>query len=160
MLVACIPGLLRLEIRPMITGLFIDLVNSTGLHQDPRLGRTQPERDRAFETHLKAPYDEAVALAVREAGGWIVNPAGDGWCCALPEPQEAVLCALVLQHRLQRRLADTPVGPVLARVGLHVGSSGTQPRHYIHDAGNGRIVSVKLDYHATERVSLGGASRP
>ena len=36
-----------------------------------------------------------------------------------------------------------------AYVGVH-----TDRRLFIHDAGNGRIVSVKLDYHATERVPL------
>ncbi|MDP7254605.1 MAG: hypothetical protein QGF00_33725, partial [Planctomycetota bacterium] len=37
-----------------------------------------------------------------------------------------------------------------AYVGIH-----TDRRLFIHDAGNGRILSVKLDYHETERRALG-----
>jgi hypothetical protein len=36
-----------------------------------------------------------------------------------------------------------------AYVGVH-----TDRRLFIHDAGNGRVLSVKLDYHATEKVAL------
>ena len=68
---------------PVVAGLFIDLVNSTALHRDERLGRNQPARDAAFGKHIKRPFDAAVEVAVKQAGGWIVNPAGDAWCCAL-----------------------------------------------------------------------------
>jgi hypothetical protein len=42
-----------------------------------------------------------------------------------------------------------------AYLGVH-----TDRRLFIHDAGNSRIVSVKLDYHATQTVRLVGLAKP
>ena len=120
----------------VITGLFIDICDSTALHNDPRLGRDESTRAKRFAETIKAPFDRIVDEVMDEAGGWMVNPAGDGWCCGLLDPQKAVQAALVIQARLKSALMSTPVGLVEARIGLHCAPVSAAATDYIHQAGN------------------------
>ena len=60
-----------------------------------------------------------------------------------------------------RKLLRRPIGGDevalfhAAYLGVH-----TDRRLFIHDAGNGRILSVTLGYHATEKVALKDAAAP
>ena len=120
----------------VITGLFIDICDSTALHNDPRLGRDEATRGARLAETIKRPFDEIVDEVIRQAGGWMVNPAGDGWCCGLLDPQKAVQAAVVIQARLKSALTSTPVGSVEARIGLHCAPISTTAPDYIHQAGN------------------------
>lgn len=120
-----------------ITGVFVDMVSSTGLQNDSALGRTSAERAAEFRQTLKNPFDRLVAYCAALEEGRAVNMAGDGWCYAFRDPQRAVLCALHIHWCLATGPIQTPHGALQARIGLHTESIPANALDYIHQAGNG-----------------------
>ena len=122
----------------VLTGMILDWAGSTRLHEDHRLGGTSADRAATIRQQVKKPFDDLVRQILDEARGEWVHTTGDGACCVFEDPQQAVLCALVFQWRLQHRPIPIPGGVVQARIGLH-----TEPipgdairDQYIHQAGN------------------------
>jgi class 3 adenylate cyclase len=110
--------------------MFTDMVDSTrmkGLIE----GETSGRRDTYFRSHIKEPHDAVVLACVYEAGGYIVNPTGDGFCITFVDAEEAVLCALRIQQHLTQHPISTPLGNLQIRIGLHTGIAGPSGDDYI-----------------------------
>jgi class 3 adenylate cyclase len=114
----------------IITTMFTDIVDSTrikGLME----GETSARRDLSFRVTIKEPHDAVVLACVREAGGYVVNPTGDGFCTTFVDAEEAVLCALRIQRHLEAHPIATPLGDLQIRIGLHTGIAGPSGDDYI-----------------------------
>jgi class 3 adenylate cyclase len=110
--------------------MFTDMVDSTrikGLIE----GETSGRRDSYFRSHIKEPHDAVILACVYEAGGYIVNPTGDGFCITFVDAEEAVLCALRIQQHLAQHPIRTPLGDLQIRIGLHTGIAGPSGDDYI-----------------------------
>ncbi|RYG63459.1 adenylate/guanylate cyclase domain-containing protein, partial [bacterium] len=114
----------------IITSMFTDMVESTrikGLIE----GETSARRDHFFRVNIKEPHDDVVLACVRESGGYVVNPTGDGFCITFVDAEEAVLCALRIQRHLEAHPIKTPLGDLQIRIGLHTGIAGPTGDDYI-----------------------------
>src|SRR5207344_897993 len=108
--------------RKLVTALFVDIINSTGLEQD-----LDPEEARAI-------IDPALGLmidSVRRYDGHVVQSTGDGIFALFgapvaheDHPQRALYAALRLQEELKRysdRMRQEGRLPLQARVGVNTG---------------------------------------
>jgi class 3 adenylate cyclase len=114
----------------VITAMFTDIVDSTrvkGLME----GETSGRRDSNFRENIKEPHDRIVLASAHQAGGYVVNPTGDGYCITFVDAEEAVLCALRIQRHLQENPIKTPLGDLQIRIGLHTGIAGPTGEDYI-----------------------------
>ncbi len=114
----------------VITAMFTDIVDSTRI-KSMMEGETSARRDSQFRQSIKEPHDAIVLGWVRQAGGYIVNPTGDGFCITFVDAEEAVLCALRIQRQLEEQPISTPVGALKIRIGLHTGIAGASGDDYI-----------------------------
>ena len=80
----------------IITAMFTDIVESTRI-KGQMAGETSARRDTRYRQEIKEPHDAIVLSCVSDAGGYIVNPTGDGFCITFVDAEEAVLCALRIQ---------------------------------------------------------------
>lgn len=102
-----------------VTFLFTDLTDST------QLWEAHPE---AMQEAL-ARHDELLEQAIDDHQGWIVKTTGDGIHAAFASPVDAVSAAIEGQKRLQaEEWGET--GPLLVRMGLHVGDSQLREGDY------------------------------
>jgi class 3 adenylate cyclase len=115
-----------------LTAMFTDIVDSTRL-KSLMAGDTEGRRDAAFRATIKDLHDKRVLAAVRHAGGRKVKSTGDGFLFAFTDAEEAVLCALQIQHSFRHEPIRTPAGPLQLRIGLHTGTA--QPTGHDYDAG-------------------------
>lgn len=110
--------------------MFTDIVESTRIKSLVD-GETSARRDHNFRVSIKEPHDAVVLACVAEAGGYIVNPTGDGFCITFVDAEEAVLCALRIQRHFEAHPIDTPLGDLKIRIGLHTGIAGPTGDDYI-----------------------------
>lgn len=104
----------------MLTAMFTDIVDSTRL-KGLMAADTEGRRDTIFRSAVKEPHDKRVLGCVRSSGGRKVKSTGDGYLFAFTDAEEAVLCALAIQHSLGADPIVTPLGPLQLRIGLHTG---------------------------------------
>src|SRR4029079_1701565 len=108
--------------RKLVTALFVDIINSTGLEQD-----LDPEEARA----LVDPVLGLMIDAVRRYDGYVVQSTGDGIFALFgapvaheDHPQRSLYAALRLQEEI-RRLADRlriqGRAPIQIRAGVNTG---------------------------------------
>jgi class 3 adenylate cyclase len=110
--------------------MFTDIVNSTKLKGEMP-GVTSLERDQEFKTQIKDPHDRIILGCVRQAGGYKINPTGDGYFISFQDAEKAVLCALRIQKELLAAAIQTPHGPLEVRIGLHTGQAEWRSGDYI-----------------------------
>jgi class 3 adenylate cyclase/tetratricopeptide (TPR) repeat protein len=114
--------------RKLVTALFVDIINSTGLEQD-----MDPEEARAI-------IDPALRLmidAVRRYDGYVVQSTGDGIFALFgapvaheDHPQRSLYAALRLQdeiRRLSNRLRTEGRRPIQIRAGVNTGEVVVRP---------------------------------
>lgn len=107
------PDLARVTRDGNVAILFSDIEESTALNE--RIG------DRAW-VKLIAKHDNMVQRTVHQHGGYVVKSQGDGFMIAFAQAEQAVRCAIDVQHALQggRR---KPRHPIQVRIGIHMGRS-------------------------------------
>ncbi|KUI37182.1 cyclase [Mycobacterium sp. IS-1496] len=103
------PDLARLAPNGRVTIMFSDIEDSTALNN--RIG------DRAW-ARLIGRHARSVERHVKDHEGHVVKSQGDGFMVAFASPENAVRCAIALQHSLRRR----PNG-IRVRIGIHTGKS-------------------------------------
>lgn len=108
------PDLARLTPDGHVVVLFSDIEESTALNE--RIG------DRAW-VKLIARHDDMVHRLVDEQCGHVVKSQGDGFMIAFAQPEQAVRCAIGIQHALQPRRGRKPQHPIKVRIGIHMGRS-------------------------------------
>lgn len=108
------PDLARLTPNGHVVVLFTDIEGSTALNE--RIG------DRAW-VKLIARHDEMVQRLVAQHSGHVVKSQGDGFMIAFAQPDQAVRCALAIQHALQSRRGRKSQQPIRVRIGVHMGRS-------------------------------------
>jgi adenylate cyclase len=114
--------------RKLVTALFVDIINSTGLEQD-----LDPEEARAI-------VDPALRLmidAVRRYDGYVVQSTGDGIFALFgapvaheDHPQRSLYAALRLQDEIRRlgdRLRTEGRQPIEIRAGVNTGEVVVRP---------------------------------
>jgi class 3 adenylate cyclase len=114
----------------VVTAMFTDIVDSTRL-KGLMEGDTSARRDARFRLEIKDAHDAIILTCAREAGGYLVNPTGDGFCFTFVDAEEAVLCALRIQKNLQLQPIATPLGVLQVRIGLHTGMADPSGGDYI-----------------------------
>ena len=112
-----------------LTAMFTDIVDSTRL-KSAMPADTDGRRDAAFRATVKEPHDKRVLAAVKHAGGRKVKSTGDGFLFAFTDAEEAVLCALAIQHSFRDDPIATPLGPLQLRIGLHTGTAQATGHDY------------------------------
>jgi len=108
------PDLARLTPNGHVVVLFTDIEGSTALNE--RIG------DRAW-VKLIARHDEMVQRLVAQHSGHVVKSQGDGFMIAFAQPEQAVRCAIDIQHALTSRRGRKPQHPIRVRIGVHMGRS-------------------------------------
>ncbi len=108
------PDLARLTPNGHVVVLFTDIEGSTALNE--RIG------DRAW-VKLVARHDEMVQRLVAQHCGHVVKSQGDGFMIAFAQPEQAVRCAIDIQHALASRRGRKPQHPIRVRIGVHMGRS-------------------------------------
>lgn len=108
------PDLARLTPNGHVVVLFTDIEGSTALNE--RIG------DRAW-VKLIARHDEMVQRLVAQHSGHVVKSQGDGFMIAFAQPDQAVRCAIDVQHALASRRGRKPQHPIRVRIGVHMGRS-------------------------------------
>lgn len=108
------PDLARLTPNGHVVVLFTDIEGSTALNE--RIG------DRAW-VKLIARHDEMVQRLVAQHCGHVVKSQGDGFMIAFAQPEQAVRCAIDIQHALASRRGRKPQHPIRVRIGVHMGRS-------------------------------------
>ncbi|KLO31432.1 cyclase [Mycolicibacter heraklionensis] len=108
------PDLARLTPNGHVVVLFTDIEGSTALNE--RIG------DRAW-VKLIARHDEMVQRLVAQHSGHVVKSQGDGFMIAFAQPDQAVRCAIDIQHALASRRGRKPQHPIRVRIGVHMGRS-------------------------------------
>ncbi|OBJ28319.1 adenylate/guanylate cyclase domain-containing protein [Mycolicibacter heraklionensis] len=108
------PDLARLTPNGHVVVLFTDIEESTALNE--RIG------DRAW-VKLIARHDEMVQRLVTQHAGHVVKSQGDGFMIAFAQPEQAVRCAIDIQHALASRRGRKPQHPIRVRIGVHMGRS-------------------------------------
>jgi class 3 adenylate cyclase len=114
----------------IITAMFTDMVDSSrikGLME----GETSARRDQSFRVNIQEPHNAVILACVREAGGHVIHPNGDGFCITFIDAEEAVLCALRIQRHFEAYPISTPLGDLQVRIGLHTGMAGPSVGDYI-----------------------------
>jgi class 3 adenylate cyclase len=102
--------------RKLVTALFVDIINSTGLEQD-----LDPEEARA----IVDPVLQLMIDSVRRYDGYVVQSTGDGIFALFgapvaheDHPQRSLYAALRLQEEIRRlgeRLSRSELGLTLAK---------------------------------------------
>ena len=108
------PDLARLTPNGHVVVLFTDIEGSTALNE--RIG------DRAW-VKLIARHDEMVQRLVAQHSGHVVKSQGDSFMIAFAQPEQAVRCAIDIQHALTSRRGRKPQHPIRVRIGVHMGRS-------------------------------------
>lgn len=103
------PDLARLAPDGRVAIMFSDIEDSTALNN--KIG------DRAW-ARLIGRHARSVQRFVDDHDGHVVKSQGDGFMVAFAAPENAVRCAIALQHALRRR----PSG-IRVRIGIHTGKS-------------------------------------
>ena len=106
---------------PLLTILFVDVVESTATKQAVSLGRDSRERDHAYLEQVQSPYFALVRQCCEAHSGKEVTTMGDAFYLTFEDPVEAVRCSVQVQKRLSESPISTPLGPLRVRIGIHSG---------------------------------------
>ncbi|MDX1436533.1 MAG: adenylate/guanylate cyclase domain-containing protein [Anaerolineales bacterium] len=98
---------------PLLTFLFTDLENSTGLWQ---------QAPAAMQDAL-ARHDAITQAAVKDHNGRIVKTTGDGLHAVFDSAADGVTAAIAMQLALVGQDWPAETGPLKVRIGLHTGES-------------------------------------
>src|SRR6201996_5133319 len=108
------PDLARVTPDGRVVILFSDIEESTALNE--RIG------DRAW-VKLISSHDKLVSGLVKRRSGHVVKSQGDGFMIAFARAQEAVHCAIDLQHALRKDAKRKRHEEIRVRIGIHMGRS-------------------------------------
>jgi adenylate cyclase len=108
------PDLARITGDGKVAILFSDIEESTALNE--RVG------DRAF-VRLIGQHDKMVRKLVKQRGGHVVKSQGDGFMIAFGQAEQAVRCAVDIQHALHKDAQRRRHKGIRVRIGIHVGRS-------------------------------------
>ncbi|MDT5145747.1 MAG: hypothetical protein QOC58_392 [Mycobacterium sp.] len=108
------PDLARVTPDGRVVILFSDIEESTALNE--RIG------DRAW-VKLIGAHDKLVQRLVHRHGGHVVKSQGDGFMIAFSRAEEAVRCAIDLQHALSKDAKRARHNELRVRIGIHMGRS-------------------------------------
>jgi adenylate cyclase len=108
------PDLARVTPDGRVVILFSDIEESTALNE--RIG------DRAW-VKLIGAHDKLVQRLVHRHGGHVVKSQGDGFMIAFSRAEEAVRCAIDLQHALTNDAKRARHNELRVRIGIHMGRS-------------------------------------
>jgi class 3 adenylate cyclase len=108
------PDLARVTPDGRVVILFSDIEESTALNE--RIG------DRAW-VRLISSHDKMVGSLVQRHSGHVVKSQGDGFMIAFARAEQAVRCAVDLQHALHRDAKRKRHEEIRVRIGIHMGRS-------------------------------------
>jgi adenylate cyclase len=108
------PDLARVTPDGRVVIMFSDIEESTALNE--RIG------DRAW-VRLISSHDKLVEGLVKRHSGHVVKSQGDGFMIAFARPEQAVRCAIDLQHALRRDAKRKRHAEIRVRIGIHMGRS-------------------------------------
>lgn len=108
------PDLARVTPDGRVVIVFSDIEESTALNE--RIG------DRAW-VKLIGSHDKLVQKLVQRHEGHVVKSQGDGFMIAFSRAEEAVRCAIDLQHAVREDGKRKPHNAILVRIGIHMGRS-------------------------------------
>ncbi len=108
------PDLARVTPDGRVVVLFSDIEESTALNE--RIG------DRAW-VKLIDEHDKLVRKLVKNRGGHVVKSQGDGFMIAFSQAEQAVRCAIDIQHALQIGAKRRRRNGFRVRIGIHMGRS-------------------------------------
>ncbi|HEY0225235.1 MAG TPA: adenylate/guanylate cyclase domain-containing protein [Mycobacterium sp.] len=108
------PDLARVTPDGRVVIVFSDIEESTALNE--RIG------DRAF-VKLISSHDKLVSELVKRRSGHVVKSQGDGFMIAFARAEEAVHCAIDLQHELRKDAKRKRHEEIRVRIGIHMGRS-------------------------------------
>ena len=108
------PDLARVTPDGRVVILFSDIEESTALNE--RIG------DRAW-VKLIGSHDKLVQKLVQRHEGHVVKSQGDGFMIAFSRAEEAVRCAVDLQHALHKDGKRRRHNEIRVRIGIHMGRS-------------------------------------
>ncbi len=108
------PDLARVTPDGRVVILFSDIEESTALNE--RIG------DRAW-VRLISSHDKLVQRLVHRHEGHVVKSQGDGFMIAFSRAEEAVRCAVDLQHELRKDAKRKRHNEIRIRIGIHMGRS-------------------------------------
>ncbi len=108
------PDLARVTADGKVAILFSDIEESTAL--DERVG------DRAW-VKLIGEHDKMVRKLVKQRSGHVVKSQGDGFMIAFAQAEQAVRCAVDIQHALQKDAQRKRRNGIRVRIGIHLGRS-------------------------------------
>ncbi len=119
-----------------VTFLFTDIEGSTPLWE------SQPEHMRvALEVH-----NAAVLAAVASHGGQVFKVVGDAFNVAFSEPAQAIAASVEAQRRL-RAAAWGQLGPLRARMGMHLGPAEIRQGEYVSSHTFNRVSRIMSAGH-------------
>lgn len=108
------PDLARVTPDGRVVILFSDIEESTALNE--RIG------DRAW-VRLISSHDKLVGSLVQRRSGHVVKSQGDGFMIAFARAEQAVRCAVDIQHALHRDAKRKRHAEIRVRIGIHMGRS-------------------------------------
>jgi len=108
------PDLARVTPDGRVVILFSDIEESTALNE--RIG------DKAW-VKLIGSHDKLVHGLVQRRSGHVVKSQGDGFMIAFARAEQAVRCAIDLQHALHQDAKHKRYGEIRVRIGVHMGRS-------------------------------------
>ncbi|MFB2880058.1 COP23 domain-containing protein [Floridanema aerugineum] len=109
----------------MVVMVFTDLVNSTAIIKQLYHGDTIA-RDRTYHETILKPHRQRVENTIGKYGGRKVDTQGDSYFLVFTNPIEAVRWAVEIQTSHSSDPIITPLGSLLVRIGMHVGSPLSQ----------------------------------
>ncbi len=113
--------------RHLAAIMFTDIVGFTRLTQE----------DEARALRIRTEHQSLLRPAFRAHGGREVKSLGDGFLVEFSSAVESVRCAVEIQEAIARRNATGPEsGPVLLRVGIHVGDVVREGEDLVGDGVN------------------------
>ncbi|WP_204079730.1 adenylate/guanylate cyclase domain-containing protein [Mycobacterium riyadhense] len=108
------PDLARVTPDGRVVILFSDIEESTALNE--RIG------DRAW-VKLIGAHDKLIQERVRRQSGHVVKSQGDGYMIAFARAEQAVRCAIDIQHALSTDGKRKRHQQIRVRIGIHMGRS-------------------------------------
>ncbi|SPM35403.1 adenylate and guanylate cyclase catalytic domain-containing protein, partial [Mycobacterium rhizamassiliense] len=108
------PDLARVTPDGRVVILFSDIEESTALNE--RIG------DRAW-VRLISSHDKLVSSLVQRHSGHVVKSQGDGFMIAFARAEQAVRCAIDMQHALHKDAKRKRHEEIRVRIGIHMGRS-------------------------------------
>ncbi|MBI5778793.1 MAG: adenylate/guanylate cyclase domain-containing protein [Planctomycetes bacterium] len=116
-------------------------------------------QSREHLTNLLKTHDDLVAPVITKFGGKVIKTIGDAFMAAFESPTNAVLCAMLIQHKMKEYNLTAPDdAKILVRVALNAGEVQIQDKDLFGEAVNiaARIegITEANEIYFTEAVYL------